>query len=281
MNLQTYYPQNPILKKYIEYYYFLRTDSSDFNNTYYSFPNTLQSFNIHKNADCEIKPNYTGIFESKENKYFTIVQGHYDVPLLVNLRGRLDKVTIIFKPLGLNHFINKTFKEVSGKHSQVFNEWESPKYTSFLDAFYLTFDEKERGVLLEEFLITRYQPFNEGNILQKALDLLTDFDNEHSMEAIAAALSINTRALNRLFDKHLGINPVAFRKVARFRHSLKNRLFNEKFKTLTEIGYESNFYDQSYFVRIYKRLTGNNPSKFFNSIEQLADNQLIFEFINK
>ena len=111
--------------------------------------------------------------------------------------------------------------------------------------------------------------------------MLSDLENDYSINEIAGALSINTRKLNRLFDAHLGINPIAFKKIIRFRHSLKNKLFSSHFKTLTEIGYESNFYDQSYFVKIYKNLTGKNPSKFFNSIEKLADNQLIFEFINK
>ncbi len=281
MNLQTFYPQNSVLKQHIEYYYFLKTDSPDFNSTYYAFPNTLQALNIHKNASCEIKPNFTKIYESQENKYLTIAQGFYDLPLLVNLKGRLDKITIVFKPLGLNHFIEKSLKEAAGNDSQIFADWESENYTKFLDDFYETTELHERINLLEKFLQAQYQPFAEAEILQKVLDLLTGFNDEYSMEEIAARVSVKTRTLNRLFDKNFGISPIAFRKIARFRHSLKNKIFNTQFKTLTEIGYESNFYDQSYFVKMYKNLTGNNPSKFFNSIEKLADNQLIFEFISK
>ena len=117
--------------------------------------------------------------------------------------------------------------------------------------------------------------------MQTALNQLTNFENETSIEEIAQSLSLNIRTFNRLFHRHFGISPVAFRKIARFRHSMKNKLFSDKFKTLTEIGYESNFYDQSYFINIYKNLTGNNPSKFFESIEKLADDRLIFKFIKK
>ncbi len=38
MNIQTFYPQNSILKKHIEYYYILKTNSDDFTSTYYAFP---------------------------------------------------------------------------------------------------------------------------------------------------------------------------------------------------------------------------------------------------
>lgn len=151
MLIETFYPENPILKKHIEYYYFLKTDSPDFNTTYYSFPNTLKSLNIHKNAGCEIKPYFTGIFEDPRNKYFTIVQGYRVLPLLVNLRGRLDKVTILFKPLGLNPFIRKSFQEVAGKHSQIFTEWDGSEYTTFLDAFYKTDDNKKECSYLRLF----------------------------------------------------------------------------------------------------------------------------------
>jgi hypothetical protein len=48
-------------------------------------------------------------------------------------------------------------------------------------------------------------------------------------------LSLNTRTFNRPFLTHVGISPVAYRKIARFRHSLKNKLFNDQFKKLTEI----------------------------------------------
>lgn len=281
MKVETFYPQNSILREHIEYYYFLKTNSSDFNDNYYAFPNTLQSLNIHKNAECEIKPHFTGVFESTKNNYLTIVQGRYELPLLVNLKGKLDKVTIIFKPLGLNHFINSSFKQVAGTDSQVFTEWESLNYKKFLYEFYKIPEQVKRVDLLEDFLLTQYQSFKEAETLQIILDRLTDFDNEYSIEEIAASLSINPRTLSRLFNKHLGISPIGFKKIARFRHSLKNKIFSDQLKTLTEIGYESNFYDQAYFVKIYKSLTGNNPSKFFNSIEKLADNQLIFEFINK
>ena len=281
LHVETFYPQNPLLKNYVEYFYFLKSDEPEFNKTYYAFPNILQSFNIHKNAECEIKPHFTGISENQKNKYFTIVQGYYEQPLLVNLKGRLDKVTIVFKPLGLNHFINSRFKEIAGKPSRVFTDWDGGEYTDFLEAFYQTKDNKKRVNRLEGFLLSKFKTFGEKEILQEALNGLTDFGNERSIEKIAQSLNLNVRTFNRLFDKHFGISPVAFKKIARFRHSMKNKLFSEQVKTLTAIGYESNFYDQSYFIKMYKNLTGNNPSKFFNSIEKLANDQLIFEFINK
>ncbi|MEP7144924.1 MAG: helix-turn-helix domain-containing protein [Ferruginibacter sp.] len=282
MNIQTFYPENPVLKKHIEYYYFLKTDSDNFTSTYYAFPNPLQSLNIHKYACCDINSHSTIVYGDKKCKYLLIVQGQHELPLFVQLKGILDKITILFKPLGLNHFIQKSLIEIAGEPSQVFTDWHEDKnFKKFLASFYGTDDHIKRIAVLENYLLSRYHSLGEEAILQQAINLLTDFDIEYSIAEIADKAGMNDRSFNRMLNKHLGISPVGFRKIARFRHSLENKLFEEKFKTLTEIGYESNYYDQSYFHKMYKKLTGQNPLKFFNSIEKLADDRLIFKFVNK
>jgi AraC-like DNA-binding protein len=280
IDIQTYYPENPILKEYIEYYYFLKTDSPDFLSRYYVFPNTLQAFNIHRFASCNISPHFIEVLGDKTNQYLMVAQGKFEVPLVVQLKGVLDKVTIIFKPLGLNHFINHPYIRILSESSQVFTDWyDDENCEGFLNSFYQTENNKARVNILEAYLLSQFKPFEEAALLQRALNMLTDFDNEYPIEQIIQRIGMNTRTFNRLFYKCLGISPIGFRKIARFRHSLQNKLFSDQFKKLTEIGYESNFHDQSYFIKMYKKITGNNPSQFFNSIDKLADDKLIFQFI--
>jgi AraC-like DNA-binding protein len=87
------------------------------------------------------------------------------------------------------------------------------------------------------------------------------------------------RTFSRAFHREVGVSPVRFKKIARFRHSLQNKLFNEQFKRLTQIGHASNFYDQAYFINIYKQLTRQNPAAFFRGIDKLADDNLILSFV--
>jgi len=280
MRIKNFYPQNEILKAHIEYYYFLKTGSKNFHTAYYSFPNTNHSFNIHKNVSCEILPSSTSVFGDNKNKYLTIVQGRYQSPLLVRLQGEIDKITIIFKPLGINHFIDKPFASIANQHSQIFTEWQDdPNFEFFLEKFYNTVDNNRRIKQLENFLLLKYRHCSYNSILEKAIEQLTDFDIENSINEIAEGLCMNTRSFNRLFYNQLGISPASFRKIARFRHSLKNMIINRQFKKLTEIGYESNFYDQSYFIKIYKKLTKATPSTFYQSIDKLANDLLILKFI--
>lgn len=282
MDISTFYPQNATLRNYIDYYYFLKADSPDFKTTYYAFPNTAIPLSIHRSIQYEIKEHATAVQATKDGKPGALLQRSFQQPLLVNLQGPIDKVTICFKAAGMGPFISRPFGEIAAADSQAFSDWDAlPAYQQLLQAFFDTDDNEERVALLENFLLSICTPQTEQALILNAVELLRDFEDQRSIEEVAAALNLTTRSFNRLFLKHMSISPVAWKKIARFRHSLKNKLFNAQFKKLTEIGYGSNFYDQSYFIKVYNKLTGSNPGAFFKSIEKLADDHLIFRFVKE
>ena len=55
--------KHPVLEKYVAYYYFLTTESDDFEAKYYAFPHTYTVLNIHCSAVHKI------------NKYQTSIEG--------------------------------------------------------------------------------------------------------------------------------------------------------------------------------------------------------------
>lgn len=279
---ETFYPQDTILKQHIAYYYFYKSDASDFKTAYYSFPNITTPVNIHKNVSVKIHEASVEIAESHLSNFTAIVNQIRDKPLLVRWEGKLDKVTIVFKPLGLNHFVRNPLSEAMQGMTQIFDCWDNTSsFKSFLQSFYSCQENFLRVNIIEEFLLTLYSSFKHRDSLAKAILLLSDFNEERSVREIAQILRMSTRSFDRLFYKHMGMSPVCFRKVARFRHSLQNRLFDQKFKKLTTVGYESNFYDQSYFIKVYNKLTGANPKKFFDLVDKFGDNRLIFQFTSK
>lgn len=281
MTVEPFYPQDEKLKKCIEYFYFIKTESPDFKKAWYSFPHVNNAVSIYKQVDYDIQKSRAFITENKIARYTAFIQGKKQEPLLVQMLGAINRVTIIFKPLGLNHFVRQPLSEVLGEQPQKFTFWESATgYENFLDnLFAADIPVSDRCRFLEEFLLSQYQLF-ENDKISRALTLLTDFAADSSVEAVADKLQISTRTFNRLFKLHVGISPVAYKRIARFRHSLNNKLFSEQFKTLTDIGYESNFYDQSYFIKMYKKLAGTKPSAFFKSVDKLADDHLILKFLN-
>jgi transcriptional regulator GlxA family with amidase domain len=161
-------------------------------------------------------------------------------------------VTIVFKSLGVNHFIRSPFKDITKEISQEFLEWNSPEYNLFMDRFFFEDNLKERTQLIESFPLTQIHSFDSEKVLRSALKFISNLENDASVQDLAESLNISIRTLNRLFETNLGISPATYKKVLRFRLSLNMKLFNNEFKRLTKIGYEKHFYDPSYFNKIYK-----------------------------
>lgn len=277
-NISTYYPRDPLLAKCIQYYYFMRSDPG-FSTAYFVFPNTNISITIHKDINYVIGNHSITVSGSQNNNQVILVQGIRELPVFVSLAGELDKLTIAFHPLGLNHFIRDTYLDVAAKETQLCSTWDNnEQYNTFIKAFYLTHDHDQRISLLEEFLLSVYSPVKDLDILTTGIQQLCDFNEEKKISEIAGIIGIPERTFNRMFLREVGISPAKFKKIARFRHSLNNKLFNRQLQRLTEIGYASNFYDQAYFINIYKQLTKKNPKAFFREIDQLADNNLILSF---
>ena len=279
MTFEAKYPVHPQLQKHIKYYYFVKNDDISHRSLYYSFPNVTIPVNIHKNVSCRITGSEVAVSEMKEHNNLTIVNGLRESPLAVEWNGRIDKVTIAFSVTGINHFTNSNLNECITGFTSVFTDWDSEAYSVCLEKFFSTTNIAVRINILEAFLLSIYHPFEKNTLLQPAVDLLADFDHEMTISQIAAHLNTSERTLNRLFKLHIGISPVAYRKIARFRQSLENKVVKEKFKRLTDIGYESNYYDQAYFIKMYNKLSGKSPKDLYKAVNKLADDNVIFEFL--
>ena len=280
MNIQTIQPCGE-LQPYIDFFYLIQEDDDNFLSTHFSFPHVANVISIYKEADYFAKPGEVKIFESLKNKFLSIVQSKCQVPLKVTLSGRTDRISIFFKSLGLNHFINVPLSTQIGKVVNRFTVWEND--TSFIECLEECFNETDnhkRIKRVEKFLLSKLDDTPLGYI-EKAVTLLADFETERTIEEIARCLHVSGRTFNRHFKQMVGVSPAEYRSIARFRHSLNNKLFSKQFQRLTDIAYNSNFYDQSYFTRIYKKLTGSHPATFFKQVEKLGDDKLIFRFVKE
>lgn len=185
-NLQTIYPISPVLQQYIYCYYIIEHTGADFKNSHYSFPHTLNALSIYSNGDFfneghRIKTvgNNTGY------QPFCVLQGKCLHPLLVDMEGALSRITILFKPLGLNNFVKPLLCEIMHTEPTLFTQWESEKFEDALRYLFMdTKDIKSRISSFEDFLLSVYEPVNLPTLVN-ALKYLSDFDNEKSIETIA------------------------------------------------------------------------------------------------
>ncbi|MBC7813445.1 MAG: AraC family transcriptional regulator, partial [Burkholderiales bacterium] len=78
-----------------------------------------------------------------------------------------------------------------------------------------------------------------------------------SVHELAQNLAVSERQLARRFYAHIGISPKSFMRVMRFQ-----RAFTQWQNLATFTAIESNYYDQSHFIRDFKVFTGLLPSEY-------------------
>ncbi|MES2416934.1 MAG: helix-turn-helix domain-containing protein [Bacteroidota bacterium] len=278
--IETRLPSQP-LQPYIDFYYFIKNDSTDFKSIHYSFPHLVNVVSIYQHAKFESAFGTARISSDPDNDFLSLLQGKCQHPLRVELIGKTNRISIWFKNLRLNHFIRTPLGTIMGNTTNQLCEWDSdPIYQACLQQCFATDNIEHKVALLEEFLIAKLLPIS-FSYLEKAANMLMDIDKDYSINDILKEIDIPTRTFNRHFKEALGVAPIEFQRIARFRHSVNNKLFDKEFKKLTAIGYDSHFYDQSDFIKMYKKLTGSNPKAFFNTVNRLANDKLILQFVKE
>lgn len=186
--------------------------------------------------------------------------GRYLSPIICNSFGHIYAITIVFKPLGLNYFVDNNLGEIYGSVFQPLNEWTH--HTDTLQSILKERKSTKIINMIDDFLLSIMKPFNQPT-LEKAVALLSSHSDNIDVNKIEKILNVNRKTLQRLFVKHLALNPVTFKRIARFRNTLD--LCKNEDEILTTIAYKNNFSDQSHLIKDFKKLTGNSPKEFLRA----------------
>lgn len=271
--LKTFKPKSKILQKYVDLFYVLDNEESK-TFSYAAYPHTNTCLSFIKGAKVErsnFEIDISGSEENATNKCIELI-GKYTNPVFVIYQGEVRVVSIVFKPLGLNYFINENIKDIMPKFSQ---ELTLADWTILCNKIFTLNNDRKQLELIEDFLLNHLKTLNFDN-LYIALNLLEDIEKDYTIEQVADILEMNLKTFQRLFSKHMACSPLKYKRIARFRQSINYKLFSVEVKSLTEISYENNFYDQSYFIRDFKKLTQLNPRKFFEKISKLNQQEIIW-----
>ena len=109
------------------------------------------------------------------------------------------------------------------------------------------------------------------------MPFLENIDLNYTIAEIAEKTGYNLKSFQRHFLKHMGCSPINYKRIARFRNSLKSKLDTHEIKTLTDDSYENNYFDQSYFIKEFKKLTKQNPKQFFKEISRVDGDKIVWE----
>lgn len=263
-----YRTRNEILQKYLEGYYFISEDKNTNIIRYKTFPNNYSILSVLHSADVFYAEEKVKIAPSATKEIWVDIVFRYSNPLEVIYEKAVNEITLYFKPLGLNHFISESGLISTHKSVMDFNVF--PDFNSEMLKIFKLKDREQQIETLENYWLSKLQERN-FSLMEKLLPEIETSDLK--IDEIAKKFNFTRQYINKLFLKHLGKSPAEYRKIHRFRNTLKR---NNGTKTLTDLSHDNLFYDQSHFNKHFKELTQSNPSFFFKNVDTEKENIWLF-----
>lgn len=114
--------------------------------------------------------------------------------------------------------------------------------------------------VVERFLLARIKMVKPDLLVLRALELIYQCSGSIQIIDLCNQLNISQSPLEKRFRKVIGASPKKFASIVRFK-SIINAATH--LPSLTGLAYESGFYDQSHFIKEFKKFTGDTPNEFF------------------
>lgn len=278
MNIQLYRPQNIILQNFIEYFYILTKHSDEDPIAYLTFPNIYSMVSISRNATIKAEGNKVTVDFSSENVLVTGLAVRYKQPLLIEYTGAANEITICFKPMGLNAFLEHpiSFYAKNDSLENNFNPFED--FSHEMNSVMLIKNDEQKIAAMESYWICKLKGVSHPFLYQSINDMLLPNDKEMTIAEIAQKNRVSQKTLIKHFEQHIGKTPSDFRKIVRFRNALKQKAQENKEANLTDITYISHYFDQSHMIKDFKVLTGYTPKEFFKKLISNYDGKISWIF---
>ena len=168
-------------------------------------------------------------------------------------------ILIYFTEVGLAHFTSCPAHVLFNQSISLDHLFDSSKVTEVEEMLSVAATDAQKISVIENFLLSQLREIDMDGLVIEAIKLIYLSKGAIRIKELNDKLHISPSPFEKRFRKLVGTSPKKFTSIVRF-HSVLNSL--ESGKTLTEICYENNFFDQAHFIKNFKQFTGQTPEHF-------------------
>ncbi|MGO3707542.1 MAG: AraC family transcriptional regulator [Mesonia hippocampi] len=205
-----------------------------------------------------------------------MVLGQTIEPFYIEPTGFVKTFAVRFYPYGFANFVSEPINNLVNRETPI-NQLFRVENADDLEQKIIKAENTEQRIrIIEKFLLDRLNDEKIINrIVKNTVDSLLSTNGSFSINSILKDNLSKRRQLERNFKKQIGVSPKQLGKVIRLQTALK-MLLNQKSENLTDIAYESEYFDQAHFIKDFREFTGINPKKFINH-ENLSLSALFYK----
>lgn len=193
-----------------------------------------------------------------------------DLPSMVDAQsnGALGVIGVDFTPQGAYRFFQWRLKEV---HNQLYQLADILGKTvrHIEERIVATTNMEEKLTIVQQFLFNLFTIKGADTVFEYCVNKIKKSSGAVSIRELERQTGYTTRWLNRKFEERMGISPKNFASIARFQYYYHALLTNAS-RILTHKEFYNHYYDESHFIREFKRFTGMSPAKLENAVNNFG-----------
>lgn len=191
-----------------------------------------------------------------------LVIGQITEPFIIQPTGYVNCFAVRFYPFGFANLATTSIKNLANKETPIAQLFGEKPAKELEQKVIRAISYKEQIEIIESFLLEKFtNKITIDSIVKSTVDAMLATKGNASINAILKADLAKRRQLERKFINQIGISPKQLGKVIRLQTALR-LLLSQQSENLTQIAYESEYYDQAHFNRDFKEFTGINPKDF-------------------
>lgn len=183
-----------------------------------------------------------------------LISGLKTEPFQTTVSGEYGNIGLLLKPFCYGLLIKKFGSDSMDKISDILYE-----------AVFLP--EKPNFEIADSQLIKlfEYSPID-SDLIKFENHISSEILRKGSLKDFNLSLSITQKSFIQKFKKHYLLTPSQYVKLTQVNYAIQ-LMKQTKSGKLTDIGLESGFYDQSHFIKVFKKFCGKTPREFNTEIK--------------
>lgn len=168
-------------------------------------------------------------------------------------------VLVYFTETGLAHFSSCPAQELFNQSVSLEHLFATGKVREVEEQLALAATDSHRIKVVERFLLAQLKEKMEDQVVVQAVTLIYGAKGSLKISELPRQLHISQSAFEKRFRKLVGTTPKKFASIVRF-HAVLADIGTGK--SLTELCYDHQFFDQAHFTRDFKQYTGISPEQY-------------------
>ena len=173
--------------------------------------------------------------------------------------ANIGTILVYFTEIGFTNFASHPANELFNLSLSLDAIFDKNSVIEVEEKLAMAKREQHRVNIVEKFLISQLKDIHTDKLVVEAVKIIYQTNGTIRIKELNEKLFISQSPFEKRFRKVVGTSAKKFATIVRFNSVLANL---KQTKTLTEICYENNFFDQAHFIKYFKQFTGDTPENF-------------------